>query len=437
MNSQHCAIALTVVANPTHVSRCNPSAKVTDRMRLLLYGINYAPELTGVGKYTGEMAAWLASRGHEVRVVTAPAYYPEWRVHRGFRNWWSTKSEQNIRVTRCPLWVPAKPRGLTRMLHLASFALSSVPSVLGQIAWRPDVVWTVEPTLLCAPTAWLAARLCGARAWLHIQDFELDAARELGLLSAGKAHGIALRVERVFMRRFDRVSTLSPRMIERLQSKGIRSHVSFPNWVDTRDIHPMSTASVMRAELGIADDEVVCLYSGSMGAKQGLETLADAARALASRCPKVRMVFSGEGPGREPLETLCDGLANVRFLNLQPAERLNQLLNLADIHVLPQRAGAADLVMPSKLAGMLASGRPVVATAALDTEVARVVDGRGVVVPPGQTAMMVDAIARLVQDKALRLQLGHEARNYAVAHLERDTVLAAFEQELINVCGRS
>jgi colanic acid biosynthesis glycosyl transferase WcaI len=406
-------------------------------MRLLLYGINYSPELTGVGKYTGEMATWLAERGHDVRVVTAPAYYPEWRIHRGFRNWWTTKFEGRIRVTRCPLWVPAKPRGITRMLHLASFAASSIPAMLRQVAWRPDVVWTVEPTLLCTPTAWIAARLSGAAAWLHIQDFELDAARELGLLSAGKAHGIALRGERALMRRFCRVSTLSPRMLDRLKAKGISTGALFPNWVDTQDVHPMSTASVMRAELGIRDDEVVCLYSGSMGAKQGLETLADAARALASRCPKVRMVFSGEGPGRDPLETLCDGLANVRFLNLQPAARLNQLLNLADIHVLPQRAGAADLVMPSKLAGMLASGRPVVATAMPETEVARVVEGRGIVVRPGQTSMMVDAIARLADDRELRRELGHEARSYAVAHLEKDTVLAAFEQQLLTLCSRA
>ena len=80
--------------------------------------------------------------------------------------------------------MPARPGGVKRLLHLASFALSSLPSLLRAAAGRPDVILVVEPALFCAPAAWLAARLCGARAWLHVQDYEVDAAFELGLLRA-------------------------------------------------------------------------------------------------------------------------------------------------------------------------------------------------------------------------------------------------------------
>ncbi|HSY01424.1 MAG TPA: glycosyltransferase, partial [Acidobacteriaceae bacterium] len=116
-------------------------------MRILLLGLNYAPELTGIGKYSGEMMEWLAGRGHEVRVVTTPPYYPAWQVWAGYR-WWQYRREVSsagVGIWRCPIWVPKKPGGLTRILHLGSFALSSVPVMLGQAAWGPEVVITVEP----------------------------------------------------------------------------------------------------------------------------------------------------------------------------------------------------------------------------------------------------------------------------------------------------
>lgn len=153
-------------------------------MKILLYGINFAPELTGIGKYTGEMAAWLVSQGHEVRVVTAPPYYPAWAVSPGYSAWrYKTEQWQGVRVLRCPLWVPHQPGGLKRLVHLASFALSSIPALLGQLRWRPQVVWVVEPALFCAPAAMALTRLCGAKAWLREQAIELEAAFSIGLVS--------------------------------------------------------------------------------------------------------------------------------------------------------------------------------------------------------------------------------------------------------------
>jgi colanic acid biosynthesis glycosyl transferase WcaI len=141
-------------------------------MKVLIQGIHFTPELIGVGKYSGEMANWLAARGHEVRVVMPPPYYPHWKVNEGYSNTWHKEKGQeqessgagSLVVYRCPLWVPAKPTGIKRVLHLASFALSSFPVMLSQIFWRPDVVIVVEPPLFCAPLGWLVARLSGGKA---------------------------------------------------------------------------------------------------------------------------------------------------------------------------------------------------------------------------------------------------------------------------------
>lgn len=126
----------------------------------------------------------------------------------------------------------------------------------------------------------------------------------------------------------------------------------------------------------------------------------------------------------------CGGLRNCRFLELQPIGRLNELLNLADIHVLPQRADAADLVMPSKLTGMFASGRAVIAMASPGTELHDVVAPRGIVVPPGDAETLASSIDALAANAAERARLGQAGRKFAEAVLSRDAVLSAFDAKL-------
>ncbi len=402
-------------------------------MRLLIYGLNHAPEPTGIGKFTGEMAAWLAARGHEVRVVTAPPYYPAWRIGAGYSGWrWRRERIENAAVYRCPLYVPAQPRGLTRILHLASFALSSLPVALWQaIGFRPDVVIAIAPALAAAPGARLAAALGGSAAWLHVQDFEIDAAFALGLVSGGPVRRFALAAESWLLRRFHRVSSITPAMVRRLAEKGVAPERRrlFPNWVDTQAIRP--GPSRLRGELDFPPGAVVALYSGNMGEKQGVETLADVARALAGT--SVVMLLAGAGAGQARLQAATSGLPQIRWLPLQPADRLADLLNAADIHLLPQRPGAADLVMPSKLAFMLASGRPVVAGAAPDTALARAIAGAGVAVPPGDAGAMAAAVQLLALDPARRASLGERARSRAVEEWDREAILTVFERELLAV----
>ena len=401
-------------------------------MKLLVYGINFAPELTGIGKYTGEMVAWLAARGHDVRVVTAPPYYPDWKVRDGYSSSRYTREEWNgAQVFRAPLWVPGKVNGARRLLHLASFAIASIPSLLAQWRWKPDVVWMTEPPLFCTPAGLLFAHMRSARSWLHIQDYEVDAAFELGLLKGARLRSIVSGGESRLLRRFDRVSTISQRMLERALSKGVASErlLSFPNWADVSAIRPLSSPSPYRRELNIPDDAVVALYSGNMGAKQGLELLADVALRTCDT-PNIVFVFCGNGSGRDGLMSRCASLGNVRFLDLQPVDRLGDLLGLADVHLLPQRGDAADLVMPSKLTGMLSSGRPVVAGARADTELGRVVSQCGRIVPPDDAASFATAVQALAADAALRRTLGEQARRFAEEHFARDAVLERFERDL-------
>lgn len=406
-------------------------------MRLLIYGINYAPELTGIGRYTGEMAEWLAGRGHEVRVVTAPPYYPHWKVSPGYSaHSYRRDHKKGVTVWRCPLWVPQRPSGASRLLHLATFAISSAPVVLSQAGWSPDIVFAVEPPFFGAPAAVLGAWTGRARSWLHVQDFEVDAAFELGLLRGRWMARTVRWLESVLMRRFDRVSTISNRMIRRVGDKGVPEdrRILFPNWVDTAVIRPLDRPSDLRAELGLGDRDVVALYSGNMGKKQGLGIVIDAARQL-SKVPTIHFVMCGNGVSYEELRSRAADLPNLTWLPVQPEGRLNELLNLADIHLLPQRPDAADLVMPSKLTGMLASGRPVVATARMGTELWDLVQVCGIVTNPGDAGEFREAITRLATDSTLRERLGTKGRGYATRHLDREVVLRRFEADLIALIG--
>jgi colanic acid biosynthesis glycosyl transferase WcaI len=410
-------------------------------MKILIYSLNFHPELTGIGKYSGELAEWLVKKNHEVRVITAPPYYPNWKIGEGYKSWvWRFERLSKVSIWRCPVWIPARPNGIKRILHLLSFAFSSVPIALLHILWRPNVVLVVEPPLFAAPIALLLAKICHSHSILHIQDYEIDAAFEMGMLKGAKLRSFVLLLESALMRSFDVVSTISSTMLFKAKKKRVESKrlLIFPNWVDVSafDITNADDERLaFRERLGIPQDKIVALYSGNMGAKQGLESLAELAIICNSdlNLASVYFVFCGSGVGRDMLFERTKNLINVKFLDLQPADLLPKFFNMIDIHLLPQRSDIADLVMPSKLTGMLASGKPVLACASNGTELANVLDALGIVVEPGNLKALFDGFMKLYGDPALRLRLGILGRAYAQKNLDREKLLFDFENYLLKL----
>lgn len=383
--------------------------------RILIVGLNYAPEPVGIGPYTAGLAEALTERGWRIEAIVGQPYYPQWRRFPGYRGLWRSEEERGVRITRCPHYVPRNPGGIGRILHLASFALSALgPALrraLRQSSERPDLVIAIAPALLSVLTAWLAARLAGARLWIHVQDFEVEAALATGLLAPQRLPArFAQWLENRVLRLGDQVSTISPQMVARLAEKGVDPSRTFElrNWADARFAPDPAAAATLRSEWGV-EGQIVALYSGNIARKQGIEILIEAARLLRAR-DDIVLVICGEGPNRTALATLAANLPNVQLRDLQPAERMGAMLSMADLHLLPQIAGAADLVLPSKLTNMLASGRPVVATAEPGTGLYAEVEGCGLLVAPGDAAALAAAIAALADDPARRETLGRAAR---------------------------
>ncbi len=403
-------------------------------MRILVVGINYAPDLIGVAKYNTELCEALTSFGHEVRVVTAPPYYPEWSTPKAYQSWlYRLEMINGVSVTRSPIYVPDKPTGARRLIHHASFALtSSWPVMSTAIRWRPDVVFSVAPSLMSAAlSAWIARRI-GALSWLHLQDFEIDAAFDLGLLNSRALRVPMVAVERSILRSFDCVSTISPPMMDRLAAKGVQREKirEVRNWTDTSEIVPGNRHTRFKEELHLDDSHFVALYSGTMSNKQGLELIIEAAKSLDRIDSKIQFVLCGDGPYRAVLQDLAAGLTNVRFLGLQASENFAELLKTADVHLIPQKDEAADLVLPSKLGGILATGRPAIVMARPGTGLAAEVVGAGLIIPPGDAPSLATAVRTLAANSELCASLGEGARAIALSRWDKAAILRRLEQSL-------
>lgn len=405
------------------------SPQMTARESIVIYGINYAPEIAGVGRYSGEIGAYMAAEGHQVCVVTAPPHYPGWRVQPPYKNGWTREIAAGAELHRCPLYLSEQMRGFRRLLAPLSFAASSAPVALWTILRRrPSVVMVVEPTLFVAPVALLAARLVGARTVLHVQDLEVEAAFAVGHLGqGGPLARLAGAFDRAMARQFDRIVTISHRMAQKIIDKGAEaSRVAVVrNWVDLDQVRPDQNASGYRQELGIAETAFVALYSGNLGAKQGVRLIWEAAERLRDR-PEILFLVAGEGPMRPELEKAAARLPNLRLVGFQPEARFGEFLSVADVHLLPQEREAADLLLPSKLGGMLASAKPVIVTADPGTELADFLGTSCHLTPPGDSKAFAEAIAQAANQAAD--PDARAARLTLAGQLSKSTGIAQFVQ---------
>ncbi len=398
-------------------------------MKILIYGINYQPELTGIGKYSGEMANWLANSGHDVHVITAPPYYPEWNVRDGYRRlWWKRDTLNGVTVIRSPLFVPSKPNAINRILHLLSFSFTSIFPLFLQLKWKPDLIILVVPTLFCAPATLLFAKLAKSKSVIHIQDYEIDALFGLGILRGSYIRKLALRTERLLLSSFDWLSTISNGMIDRAIQKGVPKSklVFFPNWSELDRFEAAKPDINLLIGLGVPEGKRVILYSGNIGERQGLEYLLDVAEQLAPFDNLIILII-GDGSGKDKLvsATQARKINNIIFAPVQSYALFPRILVSADVHLIIQRKGAADAVLPSKLTNILAVGGNAVITAEPNTTLGILVTsnpGIATLVDPESSHELFKGIL-----SSLNLPLpNHIAKRYASENLDINQVIPDF-----------
>ena len=397
---------------------------------VLVVGINYAPEPTGIAPYTTGIAEHLARSAASVEVFTGLPHYPSWDVPAGYRRRLRTNElVSGVHVRRLKHYVPRTQSALKRAMYEGTF-LAHTTSLRPR--YTPDVVLAVTPSLGGPRAGAVIARRYGAPLVTIVQDLMAKAASQSGISGGWAMAGTTGRLERAALLGSDRVLIVSESFRETLHAYGLPDERIgvLPNWTHiTRVPVPQDDA---RRRLGWDVDPFTVVHTGNMGLKQDLGNVVDAARQLADR-RDIAFVIVGDGSQRRTLEAQAGGLENVRFVEPLSASDYPLALAAADVLLVNERATVGDMSLPSKLTSYLTAGKPVLAATwpggATGQELART-SGAALRVDPGYPTVLAGAVLDLQADPAVRMAMGDAARAYAATRLGRDRSMAALDQTL-------
>ena len=401
-------------------------------MRAIVWGINYAPEFTGIAPHSVALCEFLHARGDDVSIVTSFPYYPSWQKRPEDRgHLYRTDQINGVPVHRCWQFVPRRVSALKRILHEASFVFTSTLRTLSRP--RPDVYVLVSPPLLLGVAGWLVGKIKGVPFVFHVQDVQPDAAVGLGMLKASWFTKALYWLESFAYRHASRVSGITQGMLQSFRGKSVPESklVYFPNAIALNDAASPPARGEFRSRHGFAPEEFLAVYAGNLGVKQGLDVLLETAPLL--RDPRIRILICGDGAQRESLAQRVRELKlpNVSMLPLQAGRDYRALLVDADVCFITQQVGAGNSFFPSKFLGLLAESKPVVTVAAPECELAlSLAEGKfGVNIPPGHVQDLADLLEALAQDPQRLAKYGAAGRRY-VQQFEKNRVLQSFAEEL-------
>ena len=403
------------------------SSRSRATLRILIFGINYAPEVAGIGPYTTGLAEHYASRGNQVSVVTGVPHYPNWTRGRFEK----ANTSARVRVIRANHFIPQRANAIGRCLYETSWLLS---------AWRwsltrpADLALGVVPSLSGAFLASAAARGQRIPFGIIFQDLMGSAATQSGYRGGKRFARLVKRMELGVAEKASGIAIVAEGFREYFEGAGIASQkiVRVRNWA--ADLVPLVQRDIMRERLHWASDEIVCLHAGNMGQKQALDNVLHAAKLLEEN--GVKFVLAGDGNDRSRLlrKSKDMQITNVQFLPVQPPGLYESLLQAADILLVNQRASVSDMALPSKLASYFAAGRPVVAAAASQSEAAREVrDAGGIVVGPESPSQLAETCLDLKFDSSSREERGSSHRLYFDRNLNRPIALERYEDFIASV----
>jgi putative colanic acid biosynthesis glycosyltransferase WcaI len=385
------------------------------RPRLLVLNQYYWPCYEADGRLLTQLCEGLA-REWDVSVVTGAL--PHAGAERVVRNGVETVRVASTAFERSRM-------GLRAVNYGSFFALALWWSLLSR---PPDVVLSYTNPPFVGDVAWAAARRFGAPLIVAVQDVFPETAVALGRLRARPAVAALDATVGFALRRADRVVALGDTMRRRLEEKGVAPEriAVIENWVDPDEIRPEPQVNAWSEARGLAGRFVV-MHSGNVGHAQDLDTLVRATALIGE--PAVDVVIVGSGVRLGEVRELAEAVAvPVRFLPFQSDGVLSQSLSTAAVHVVGLARGLAGYVVPSRVYGVLAAGRPLIAAAEEISETARLVRkvGCGVVVPPGDPHALAAAV-RAARDGQYDLDaMGGRGREYVLREASREAAVSRY-----------
>nr|WP_297916427.1 WcaI family glycosyltransferase [uncultured Allomuricauda sp.] len=400
--------------------------------KITILSLNYAPEDTAIGLYSTQMAEHLHDLGWNVSVIAGFPYYPQWKIWDSYKKRRKYHQEviNGVKVLRYRQYVPSKLTFSKRVLQLIDFTLGSFFNTYK--IREADVVLSIIPFTSSAWLGRLLANRLHAKHWVHIQDFEFDAAKESGMTNEKRLSKclftMLFKLESNILNSAHVVSTISHRMMNKLGKKSTSVRFYFPNWVDEEFINP----SLAKQHEFLKTDGYKVLYSGNIGEKQDWDFFLKVVEKFKEN-EKVKFIVVGHGASKNKLKSATGHLRNVLHFEPVPYSELNDLLCSADLHILFQKKTILDTVMPSKILGMMASGIPSLVTGHLDSETATVFNNSkgGLYFDTSSLQEVINSIV----DREIKLQelMGENAKKYVTAHFSKINVLNKFELRLTSL----
>ena len=413
---------------------------MVNKKSVLIIGINFYPEPTGIGKYTSEFAFSLVEKGFDVSVITSFPYYPQWKIFNGYTNrWYKKEMIHGASVTRCPLYVPGSLSGLKRMMQDFSFFITAFGSLFMKMLSGKsyDVVFIPSPSFMSGFLGIFYSFFYRKTKFVyHIQDLQIDAAEELGMINNKMLLNVLKWGEGLILKSADWVTTISTGMKNRIAAKPykVKKQYLFPNWVDFGTIYKKQADISKISSLGFPVNKLLCFYSGAVGEKQGLEMVLDAAKLASVQLPDMIFVIAGSGPYTQVLKKKAHDqeLDNLYFIELQPLDVFNELLNHAFLHLIIQKDKASDLLLPSKLTNILAVEGLAIVTASPGTTLYDIVHSNKLayIVPPDNPIAFWNALVEINAAPETVALYKNNAGKYAHNYLEKESIINSFLKEI-------
>ncbi|SIO08283.1 Glycosyltransferase involved in cell wall bisynthesis [Singulisphaera sp. GP187] len=395
--------------------------------RLLFVNQYYWPDHASTAQHLADLVESLAADGYECHVLCGQGGYkpgtprpPAFEVHNG------------VQIHRVPTTSLGRRSTLTRMIDYLSFYARAMAS--GLTMPRFDVVVTLSTPPIIGLIGTLLRRFKGTRHVYWSMDLHPDASLALGRMSRRNPIVAALAaLSDLVYRQADTVVVLGPYMADRIAAKRVHRDrlVTVPVWSRREEIYPMPRfGHPLRAELGLSD-KFVAMYSGNLGLAHSFEEFLGAARRL-RECSNIVFLFVGAGPRlvevRSAKET--EGLDNIRLLDYFPREQLHASLSIADVHLISMRREMTGIVVPGKLYGAMASGRPAIFVGPEHSESADTIReaGCGLTLRLGDVDGLVDALSGLASDPDRADRMGQLARAAFLDSHERATCCARWNE---------
>ena len=412
--------------------------------RLFIVSINYVPEPTGFAPHAAALAAHLAKRGHDVSVFTGFPFAPVWKRRAEDRGQFvRTERTDGVTVHRLTHFIPRRPSSAAqRILMEGTFSLLALPAAIAAAArgGRPDALLYIGAQPALAMLTRIIAALFGRPYFVNVNDLAARAALDVGIV-AGPLYRLLDSFEFAAYGGAAGASVLCRAFEEALVEHGypgdrirlIRSPI------DIEQIRPAVNDGTFRRRYGISPDAFVILHAGSMGKKQGLMNVVDAAQAGIAN--GVLWVFVGDGEDKSSLVDAVKrrGLeAHVRFVPFQRDDELAAMFAAADVLLLNQLRTVKDTVIPSKLLTYMSAGRPVIAavnTSSQGAEILREADGGRLVAPEDKRALAAAAAWFMALPPEEMKAYGARNRAYAEAHFDQRKILAAHEEFMFGCDG--